>query len=375
MARAIETLAVEVVDAHLLLAESGGREWSSPGFALRGDDAILYGDAARAHARRSPRRTESHFWDRLGREPLPHPHASAQTQADLVHGHLRALLESLDVTPKEVLLAVPGHYDRTQLALLLGIAEHCALPIAGWVDAAVAATGASLAAGAEAGGVIHLEQMLHRSVATHIRVGPVDGAENGEWTSTHVESSLILGAVSLERVWAKQIAAAFLKRTRFDPMHQAESEQALFDAVPLCLERLRASETTEVEIEAGGHQHGVPVSRPFLADAARPLFDSVLAQAVALSEAERTSKRDVPPPRLVCSSRWAGLPGFDDAVAAAAGRGQLRDVHFLGAGAAARACLTRPDVVRASRVDASAGLDWLNRWPVAPSSVSASGVG
>jgi hypothetical protein len=60
--------------------------------------------------------------------------------------------------------AVPGTLRPAALGLLLGIARHAAIPIAGLVDSAVAAT-----AGLEARAtVLHLDVQLHQAVLTEL---------------------------------------------------------------------------------------------------------------------------------------------------------------------------------------------------------------
>jgi hypothetical protein len=42
------------------------------------------------------------------------------------------------------------------------------------------------------------------------------------------------------------IADEFVRRTRFDPFHDADTEQALYDRLPTLLDELKQAEDTEV---------------------------------------------------------------------------------------------------------------------------------
>ena len=88
---------------------------------------------------------------------------------------------------------------------------------------------------------VHLDIMLHRSTMTLI--------QHGDLSLSHSEPSI--GWLALQRQWAKGIQNEFVRATRFDPMHSAESEQGLADSLPLLLENLNTMDTTELNL--GGY--------------------------------------------------------------------------------------------------------------------------
>src|SRR3970282_2647382 len=53
---------------------------------------------------------------------------------------LRAIWESYKNVANDAVLVVPGHYDKLQLGILLGIAEGCGMPVRGMIDVAAAAS-------------------------------------------------------------------------------------------------------------------------------------------------------------------------------------------------------------------------------------------
>jgi hypothetical protein len=67
-----------------------------------------------------------------------------------------------------------------------------------------------------------------------------------------------LGQRALYDVWSKAFAARMVQGTRFDPLHIASSEQALFDALPRWLVSLRQQDRIEAAaIDAGGIQYAI----------------------------------------------------------------------------------------------------------------------
>ena len=81
---------------------------------------------------------------------------------------------------------------------------------------------------------------LYRLAATLRR------AERRRTRAVRAEDSLITtGLASLTEAFARRIADLFVRATRFDPLHRAETEQALYDKLPAWLEQLREQERIE----------------------------------------------------------------------------------------------------------------------------------
>jgi hypothetical protein len=63
------------------------------------------------------------------------------------------------------------------------------------------------------------------------------------------------GKLSLEEAWVESIAVTFVRRTRFDPLHDARNEQALWNGLAGWVAALGDAETTEIEIQDGQAAH------------------------------------------------------------------------------------------------------------------------
>jgi hypothetical protein len=273
------TLALEVNDAGLLALRAGSmglrRREGGPGMALFEGSRLLVGEEARARSRLLPRLTTSRFWDELDTTLLGRPFPDGVTAADLAHAQLKAFWDGAERGVREVILAVPGYWSERSLGVLLGIAGAIGMPIVGMVDAGVAA--ASDRPGRR---MLHLDLTLHRAVATEL--GRVDGAGGAEVARGRVES-VALGLYGLREALAHGIAEAFVRQTRFDPLHDAGTEQALYDALDAFVVRLRDEGEATLALLAGRRTHEVRITRESAVgwtDAALQALGDVLRRVV-----------------------------------------------------------------------------------------------
>jgi len=139
-----------------------------------------------------------------------------------------------------------------------------------------------------------------------------------------------VGLRALHSAWAQLVAEAMVRRTRFDPLHQAVTEQQLHDRLPGWLATLDGAGTVDVEIEASAGTFGVSLPRDQFAFAAEAYYTQ-------LSELVQATRRAGEPVTLALSSRAAALPGF---AARCAAMPEL-EVAVLPEGAAASAALAR----------------------------------
>ena len=321
------TLAVEINDAGLLTRSEpeigAARVPPSPGYALIEGDTLLTGSEAAACARLKPRRINNRFWSELDTTPLPRPFPDHISHADLAHAHLAGLWERARSGVREVILAVPGFYTEMQLGLMLGIARACGMPVAGLVDAAVAA-----AAGSPGEHLLHLDLQLHRVVLTEMVQGP-------EIVRQRVEVLRQVGLVPLWDTWARQTSAAFVKQSRFDPGHTAAAEQVLYQRLPGLLEDLCARDETALEMEAGGRPHTARLTRREMVGAVAAEYERIIELVRLLKPAGRRAT-------VLLSHRAACLPGLKEQLAGIVDT----DVVALPEEAATAATLQRRDAIR-----------------------------
>jgi len=276
---------LQLNDIAIRVTRDGELVDESPGVAVIGRHEVLTGSAAAAARFLEPRGAHDRYWQRPGEQPLPGATRQCRHHADLVYHHLAAILARCG-KPREAVLAVPAHYGDAELAQLLGICEALGLAVPALVDGNVAA----LAACAPPGRYTVAE--LYRHHATLVDIDVDENCTRG--TATLVEAAAL---ARLEHACLDLLADAFLDQARFDPLHEAASEQRLADALPGWLAEA-AGDATEVEI-ALTHR-----GRSYTAHVARREFERITAMVLgALTER-------VPPARaLVVAPTLAALPG------------------------------------------------------------------
>jgi len=318
------TLALEINDVGLVLVRDGEIVAEEPGCAMLDGRSVETGSAALKRARLKPLYAETRYWQDLGTAALPRPMPAAATHADVAYAQLAALAGGIAEGARDTLLAVPGGYGREQLAVLLGVAREAGLEVVGLVDAGLAA--AALEPVPES--VLQLELATHQSVLTVLDHG-------GELRRSGCELLPRHGWLTLQQAWLDLVAAAFVRRTRYDPLHEAASEQRLWNDLPGWLEALGREPVVVLTTEAAGASLSVELSREDFAAAAAATYDAVLH---AVQRARPTRG----PLQLRVSHRWANLPGFAERLAA------LRDCEVLRLprGAAALGALAYERVLR-----------------------------
>jgi hypothetical protein len=288
------TLALEINDAGIRAKRDGDRRASldSPGYAMIEGDRVLTGAAARAACRLRPRHVDNRFWAELDTTPLPSPFRDGVSRADLAHAHLEAIWGKTGKGVNEAILVLPGSYSDDQLGLLLGIAQACDVPVKGLVDAALA----SCLTQPVRSQLLHLDLQFHRVVVTELLSG-------SELARREVKIASNVGLATLQDAWARRVAERFVRDTRFDPLHVAATEQALYDALPALLNDLHGRERAELEIEAAGKRRSVELTRRELVGVAAETFDVVANLVGQLARAGRRAN-------VLLSHRAAMVPGL-----------------------------------------------------------------
>ena len=260
-------LALELNDAGLVSSAGEGWRDEGPGYALLDPDRLLLGAEARAQARLRPRRLVTRFWARLDTAPLLQATAYAGSNADLACAQLDAIWRRRPGGIDWLLPVIPGGFDRDALELLLGVTAELGIPVRGLVDAAVAAT-TRRAPGRE---LAHLDFSLHGALLTRIAQG--DALER-------VEAMVLpeAGLLGLEDAWARAAAGVFVEQTRFDPLHAAASEQALYDRLPGWLAKLHEAEEARVELPLNGESLAATLARAPLVAVAGHAYRALAAE-------------------------------------------------------------------------------------------------
>lgn len=324
----MSTLAIDINDADLIIADQTGVLATEPGYAALIDGAIVTGVEAYAQVRLQPRQTSNTYWDNLSIEPGSAGIEGVNSAAELAFAQLDALWKRLGGSESDAILVVPDHYSREQLGLLLGLAQECGMPIRAMVNAAVAAStrphpGQQLT---------YVDAGLHRVSATRL--------EQGENVAATPEQALNgVGLGSLMDLWAKRVAEIFVLQTRFDPFHRAETEQLVYDRLPDWLTALHEDGQAELKLPHAGEEHCVDVRRDQLLGVADGFYRALVQLIAQCREAGASLV-------VQLSHRLLNVPGV------VAELTRLDDAHVvpMASGAAALGALDALD-----DIDANAG--------------------
>jgi hypothetical protein len=325
----VSTLGVALDDAALALARDGALAGVAPSIVDAGaGDAARAGEPATDRARRAPASVSSRHWADIARGAPP-----AAASRRLARAELRARLRDGGgaATDPAVQVAVPAAFGTGALSEVLAVCRAESLPVAGFVDAA-ALLGAALAL---RGTALVLEVGLHHAAVTRI---DCNGTESRR-RSARVRTSG--GLLSLHESWLQLVSEAMVLRTRFDPLHEAASEQRLYELLPDAAARAAAEGVATLELPGGSGPLQVTLSRDQFAARGEGLYRDLVGMMHELRPAGA-------PVAVVADAAVAGLPGLREAMGEFAGCELLACAPGLAARAAS--LLPAPDVRDAARV-------------------------
>jgi len=170
--------------------------------------------------------------------------------------------------------------------------------VAGLVDAALAACSLQPAPAR----VLHLDLELHQALLTVLEYS---GGEYPGLKRSRYEIAMRHGLLGIQQTLAQFIAENFVRKTRFDPLHEASSEQRLIDQLPAWLSELQQAETITLSFQFGERELQLEMERAQLIAAAEPHYLELLR----LVQGARVAGMPI---ELRVSQRVAALPGLLD---------------------------------------------------------------
>lgn len=340
--------AAHLNDGAITLLDRDRIAYRQPGFALLEDRRLTTGDEAYANARIAPRRIQHRYWSELSTAPLADHRFEHLSSADLASRQLEDMWRASGANDDDrMVIAVPAYMEPESLGLLLGIAAELKLPVAGLVDAAVAATRREYRNAVP----VHVDIGLHATTLTRL-------AQADQVQFERAEVLRDCGLYALYDAWVNTIAEAFVRQSRFDPLHTAETEQMLFNSLPGWLAEAARRDKIELELRQGGATYQAELESLALTGAAAPWYQRIASNLRALYRAGET-------PAIQSSDHVARLPGLADMLVARVG-GEL---FTLEPGATARGALAR--CRDGSPQEGSIGLRRRLPWDQSPMEVAA----
>lgn len=314
---------IELNDAGIRVADDSGIVLLSPGFALTNDKSLLIGEQAEQQARLHPTKSFNKYWHELSLDPLAHSDG-IRHHADIAYAHLQHLSAEAGIDG-EVLFAVPGNFTRQQLAILLGLARQCAFQTVGVVDSALAAG----IAVAESSSLVYAELQLHQVLLTKLKV--VDDKLTID-SVVHVPG---VGSQNVIDQLMQMATNAFIQQCRFNPQHNAESEQQLYNALPHWWRHSAQNDQGLVlELHVGNTVHTAKLPRESVVSGLGNHYARINQQLAAITADQAT--------RVALSAGLAALPGLHNQL------GNNHQLHVIDSSTVSTSCLQYHEHIRSS---------------------------
>ena len=311
---------IELNDNVLRVGDDSGILVESPGFALVLDKQMQLGDVAKHQARIHPTSSYNKYLHELSLDPISHV-TGIRHFADIAYAHLLHLAEEGGVDA-DVIFAVPGNFTRVQLAILLGLAKQSPFQAVGMVDSAIAAAHAAT----HTGSIIYAEMQLHQVVLTKIVAGQ----------DSHQRESVIqvpgVGSQNFMDRMMQLATGLFIEQCRFNPQHDAETEQKLYNALPLWLKQDGKDQNSLLlELKVNTAVHTAKMPRESLINYLSRDYKSIGQQVAELAEGGDS--------KLLLSPDFADLPGLRSFL------GESIELEVLPVGAISRAVILNRDSI------------------------------
>ena len=280
---------IELNDRAISVGDETGILMQSPGFALADDKLLVLGEQAEQQARLQPTKSYNKYWHDLNLDPLDHGN-NFRHYADVAFAHLQHLAEEAELS-SDVILSVPGNFTRQQLSILLGLTQHSPFNVVGVVDSALAATIAS----SQAQNILYADLQLHQVVLTSLKVA------NGHVQTGSTVQIPGVGKENFMDLMMQLATTMFIQQCRFNPQHDAQSEQQLYNELPNWIAQ-SADGNLILELKAGDNVHVAKMPFESLVSSLGGHFAKVNEQVAAMA-----TERDT---QVFVNSALAALPGF-----------------------------------------------------------------
>ncbi|MFL2840682.1 MAG: hypothetical protein ACJ0BT_02440 [Pseudohongiellaceae bacterium] len=258
------TTLIELHDHNIRISSPQGLLGESPGFANTFEKPPVFGADALKLTRLHPQQNFNQFWFQLGLDPLVSKNKLFRHQADLAFGHLESITKKFKLNG-ETIFAVPSHYTTNQLATLLGLVKHCSISAAGLIDLALLA----MAKMNEHQQALFMDIQLHQTVLTMVT------KKHGFIVREEVLPVPGTGLASLQDAWVNTISDAFIKQSRFDPLHNADTEQYIYIELDNWLKAVAANKEILLEINNKGTIHQASLTLKNFEQRAQSIFNKL----------------------------------------------------------------------------------------------------
>ncbi|MBD21453.1 MAG: hypothetical protein CMM37_10475 [Rhodospirillaceae bacterium] len=281
---------IEINDSNIRVGDETGIVFQSPGFALVTEDKLEVGEFAERQSRIQPTNSFSKYWYELNLEPISHG-PKVRHHADLAYAQLMHLAEAADID-QDVIFSVPGNFSQDQLAILLGLARQTNFSPIGFVNSALAdsiqATHKKLS--------LHIDIQLHQVVITTITIN------EAYFKVKNVVQIPGVGIQNFMNLMMQVATDLFIDQCRFNPQHDAISEQDLYNLLLSWLSNHEEGRTVQFELESRDTVHLAKLPWENLTAVLDRYYRKINEQISALTVGVEA--------QLILSECLSRLPGF-----------------------------------------------------------------
>jgi hypothetical protein len=203
------------------------------------------------------------------------------------------------------------------MGMILGITGELSIPVKGFVAQPLVSVPDELPEGF----LLHLDIYLHRFEVTYVE-------QSDRLIQKDSLSANRSGVSRLYREWVDTIAEEFVRTTRFDPLHQAASEQELYDRLPEVLDQLQGNPTIGFEMKGGAKTYHVTLTQDLFARKVESIYREVGHLVDHLLKQHGEGEPSVV---LQMSHRVARLPGIKEILGAEGDRVVIELERGIGA--------------------------------------------
>ena len=325
---------IELNDRGIKVGDESGIIVQSPGFALVVDDKLEVGETAEQQARLQPTNSFNKYWHDLNLEPISHGN-KFRHYADLAYAQLVHLAEVWEIN-NDVIFAVPGNFSRQQLAILLGLAQQSPFTTVGVVDSALAAA----VTAAQSEHIVFADIQLHQVVLTKLAI------VNDHLITEGVVQIPGVGNQNFMNLMMQIATDIFIQQCRFNPQHNAESEQQLYNELPKWLLQDVKEKTLQLELKSASAMHTAKLPRATLISSLNEYYKKINEQISAITLDNNT--------QLLLSKTLSELPGFQASLNQNCSVAIVED-HLVNA-----ACYQYRDIINSS----DEGIHLVTKYPV-----------
>lgn len=269
---------LELNDQALLIHTEQGQSMSEPGFAQLTSKGIETGEVARSIAWRSPQSSFNQYWRQLNQLPLPSNQRWARHNADIAFAQIEQLLNAT-AAPEKLILSVPGSFSDDQMSLVTGLIDASSSQLHAVIDSA-------LAAGLHCQNQTWIvELQLHQTVVSLIQ--PRDKGTQGSIEVVQQELIPDLGIMTIYNLVARHVSDSLVTQYRYDPLHNSEGEQTIYDQIPTWLSTLTVKPEVTISISSPKGELPLVLRKHKIEE----LIESRLAKLTEILES--TEKHDV----------------------------------------------------------------------------------